>query len=308
MAVNRSEHVSRALSAAAEPWLRHESSALRPVRTTLRFVRRKPLGAFGALVLLALVFTAIFAPLIATHDPFAQERSAVLVSPGSAHWFGGDNVGRDVFSRVVYGARISVTVGMVAVAIGILGGTTVGLISAYWGRWVDMLIQRLMDAIMAFPTLVLALAVVALLGPSIRNIMLAIGFVLIPAESRVVRGAVLSIKENQYVEAARACGATDRRIILRHILPNVVPVLIVLASIRLGGAILTEASLSFLGLGTPPPNPSWGQMLSQQGRLYFETAPWMALFPGIAISLSVLGINLFGDALRDVLDPRLRGS
>jgi ABC-type dipeptide/oligopeptide/nickel transport system permease subunit len=278
------------------------------VRAALRFARYKPLGAVGALIMLVMVLTAVFAPLIAPKGPFAQERSAVLASPSAAHWFGGDNVGRDVFSRVVYGARISITVGIVAVGIGLIGGTTFGLTSAYFGRWVDMLIQRLMDAIMAFPTLVLALAVVALLGPSIRNVMLAIGFVLIPAEARVIRGSVLSIKENQYVEAARACGATDKRIIMRYILPNVLPVIIVLASIRLGGAILTEASLSFLGLGTPPPNPSWGQMLSQQGRLYFEVAPWMALFPGIAISLSVVGINLFGDALRDVLDPRLRGS
>jgi ABC-type dipeptide/oligopeptide/nickel transport system permease subunit len=278
------------------------------LRTTLRFIRRKPLGAFGGSVMLILVLTAIFAPVLAPRGPYVQDRSTVLASPGPGHWFGGDNVGRDVYSRVVYGARISVTVGIVAVGIGMIGGTLIGLVSAYWGRWVDMLTQRCMDAVMAFPSLVLALAVVALLGPSIRNVMLAIGFVFIPAESRVVRGAVLTLKQNQYVEAARACGATDWRVIGRHILPNVVPVLIVLASIRLGGAILTEASLSFLGLGTPPPTPSWGQMLSQQGRLYFETAPWMALFPGIAISLSVLGINLFGDALRDVLDPRLRGS
>lgn len=296
----------RKLEAIEIPW----EATYRPPgvwRSTLRFIRQKPLGSFGAVVLLLMVIMAIFAPVIATHDPYTQDARAVLASPSAQHLFGTDNLGRDVFSRVVYGSRISMTVGLLSVAFGIGVGVIVGLISGYRGGWIDMLIQRIVDALMSFPILVLAMAVVAVLGPSLRNVTLAIGVVTIPLVARVVRGSVLSVKENLYIEAARTLGASGLRIAVFHILPNVFAPIIVLATVRLGVAILTEASLSFLGIGTPPPQPSWGEMLSQRGRLYFEVAPWMALFPGLAITLAVLGINFFGDALRDVLDPRLRG-
>ncbi len=272
------------------------------------FLRRKPLGSFGLLLVALLVFTAVFADLLATHDPETTAVRDRLLGPGPVYYLGTDHFGRDTWSRIVYGSRTSLYVGIFAVAFGTLIGSSLGLISGYFGGTVDALVQRLMDMLLAFPLLILAMTIVAALGPAVTNVVVALAIVITPSTNRVVRGTVLSVKENQYVEAARTVGCRSGRIILLHILPNVAAPIVVLASITLGLAILTEASLSFLGLGPPPPTPTWGGMLSGEGRDYFERQPWLAIWPGVAISLAVLGFNLFGDALRDVLDPRLRGS
>lgn len=274
-------------------------------RSLARFVRTKPLGTIGAVLVLAFVLTAILAPLIAPYDPYQVNQAARFAAPSAQFWAGTDQFGRDNFSRIIYGARISLTVGALAVVFGTTLGAAIGVVSGYYGRGVDLLVQRAIDSIEAFPGLILALAVVAVLGPSATNVMLAISVVLIPSASRVTRSLTLSVKETQYALAARAIGCTDRRIILAHIVPNCLAPYIVLATAVLGGAILIEAALSFLGLGTPPPEPSWGQLLTS-ARAYLYRAPWLALYPGIAISLVVFGFNLFGDALRDVLDPRLK--
>jgi peptide/nickel transport system permease protein len=270
------------------------------------FLKRKPLGAASAALILLLVLTAIFADVLSPYDPLAAYPERRLAPPSWAHPFGTDDIGRDVLSRIIYGTRISLWVGLLAVGIGTLAGTVVGLISGYWEGWLDLVLQRVMDALMAIPALILALAIVSVLTPSTTNAMLAIAMVIIPGNSRIVRGAVLSAKQNPYVEAAQALGCRHLRIIVSHILPNVTAPILIIASIWLGNAILIEASLSFLGLGTQPPTPSWGLMLSSTGRAFMEQAPWLAIFPGVAISLAVLGFNLFGDTLRDAWDPKLR--
>lgn len=271
-----------------------------------RFARRQPVGFVSALVILVLVIVAIFAPLIAPYDPYEMTPGARLSSPSLDHFFGTDDRGRDIFSRVVIGARVSLQVGFLAVGIGIIGGSVVGLITGYWGGTFDLLIQRLMDAVLSFPGLVLAMVLAAVLKPGIVTAMVAIGIVILPSANRVVRGATMSLKENQYVEAARVLGASDRRIMLFHILPNVLAPIVVMVSIVMGFAIIVEASLSFLGLGVQPPTPSWGQQLNY-GRTYMEDAPWLVLAPGAVITLVVLTFNLLGDALRDYFDPSLRG-
>jgi peptide/nickel transport system permease protein len=276
-------------------------------RKALRLMRTQPLGAASLVVIVALVLTAVFAPAIAPYDPTSTEFRS-LQSPNGTNLFGTDDKGRDVFSRVIYGSRTSLKVGIIATAIGVIGGALVGLISGYFGGWADTIIQRLVDAMMAFPTLILALIMIAVLGTSIVNLMIVVGIAIIPGVGRIIRGVVLSEKQNQYVEATRAVGAGSARVVFRHILPNIMAPLIVIATSLLAGAILIEAGLSFLGLGTPPPTPSWGADLSGQARRFFIHAPWMAIFPGLAISLVVLAFNLLGDALRDVLDPRLRGA
>lgn len=267
---------------------------------------RKPLGMASAALIALLVFTAIFADVLAPYDPLAAQPEIRLAAPSWEHPFGTDDIGRDVLSRVIYGTRISLWVGLLAVGIGTLAGTIIGLVSGYWEGWVDLILQRMMDALMAIPGLILALAIVSVLTPSTTNAMLAIAVVIIPGNSRIVRGAVLSAKQNPYVEAARALGCRQLGIMQGHILPNVTAPILIIASIWLGNAILIEASLSFLGLGTQPPTPSWGLMLSSTGRAFMEQAPWLAIFPGLAISLAVLGFNLFGDTLRDAWDPKLR--
>jgi len=272
-----------------------------------RLVREKPLGAFGGMLVLVLMVCAIFAHWIA---PYPYDETNVrqrLKPPGAQFYLGTDNLGRDVFSRIIYGARISVTVGFGAVTLSILLATILGVTSGYFGGKVDVLVQRIVDAAMAFPTLVILLSIMAVLGPGLLNVILVLGIVPSANRSRVIRSATLAAKENQYVEAAQAVGASHLRIILCYILPNVMAPIIIVATNALGAVILVEATLSFLGFGVPPPYPSWGEMLSGSGRSYMYKAPWMATWPGVAISLAVFGFNMLGDALRDLLDPRLRG-
>jgi peptide/nickel transport system permease protein len=268
---------------------------------------RKLLGVVSGFMITLLVLTAILAPVLAPYDPLAARPKRRLAAPSWEHLFGTDDIGRDVMSRIIYGARISLWVGLLAVGIGTCAGTVIGLLSGYWEGWLDLMLQRVMDALMAIPGLILALAIVSVLTPSTTNAMLAIAMVIIPGNSRIVRGAVLSTKQNPYVEAARALGCPHLRVIASHILPNVTAPILIITSIWLGNAILIEASLSFLGLGPQPPTPSWGLMLSSTGRAFMEQAPWLAIFPGLAIVLAVLSFNLFGDTLRDVWDPKLRG-
>jgi peptide/nickel transport system permease protein len=274
-------------------------------------VRRKPLGAVSALILCGLVVVAILAPVLAPYDPYKfnlNERGLpIRLQPPNAKFLcGTDPLGRDVLSRIVYGSRVSLIVGFASVAIGTLLGTLLGLVSGYWEGGMDQVLQRAVDTIMALPGIVLALAVVSVLGQSLTNIILVIGLVIAPGASRVVRGTVLSIKQNTFIDAAYAAGASPWRIVLRHILPNAFAPILIIASVWLGNAIVIEAALSFLGLGTPPPTPTWGGMLSGEGRRNLETAPYLAIFPGLAISIVVLAFNMLGDALRDLLDPRLR--
>src|SRR5215468_1215584 len=274
-------------------------------------LRRKPLGALSAVILCGLIATAVLAPFIAPYNPYhfnLNERGLPirLHPPDAKFLFGTDTHGRDVLSRIIYGARVSLIVGFLSVAIGTLAGTLIGLVSGYWEGSIDQALQRLVDTLMAFPGIVLALAVLSIFGQSLLNVILVIGLVIAPGASRVVRGTVLSVKHNTYIDAARAAGASSGRIKLRHILPNVFAPILIIASVWLGNAIVIEAALSFLGLGTPPPTPTWGGMLSGEGRRSLETAPYLAIFPGLAISIVVLAFNMFGDAVRDVLDPRLR--
>ena len=270
---------------------------------------RNPLGVLGAVIILMVAAFALFAEWIAPYSSSSTEFAA-FIGPSADHLFGTDNLGRDVFSRVVHGARISLGVGVISTSFGSAAGAAVGIFSGYFGGRVDNLIQRTGETIMAFPALILLLIIVSILGPAIENVIIAISLGVIPGVQRIVRGAVLSEKQNQYVEAAQALGAGNLHIMVRHILPNVLALIIILATLLLGGVILIEAGLSFLGLGVPPPNPSWGADLSGQARTYFLDPPgawWMAIFPGLAISITVLGFNLLGDTLRDILDPRLRG-
>ena len=276
-----------------------------------RFARSKPMGAAGLVFVVLIVLAAIFAPVVSPYDPYASNLNedglpVRLEGPGASFPLGTDALGRDVLSRIIYGARISLIVGLGAVALGTLFGTLVGLVSGYFVGKVDQVLQRVVDTLMAIPAIVLALAVITMLEPGLFNIILVIAIVIAPGTSRVVRGTVLAIKENVYIEAARSIGAGGTRIVFRHILPNVVAPIIVIASIWVGNAIVIEAALSYLGLGTPPPTPTWGGMLALEGRRHLENAPWLALAPGAAISIAVLSVNMLGDALRDVLDPRLR--
>jgi len=270
------------------------------------FARRYPLGAVGAVIVLIFVLTAIFAPWIASADPTATNAKASLAKPGGAYILGADFMGRDMFSRIVHGARISLAVGIGAMGLGALIGISVGLASGYLGGWFDLLVQRLLDIMQSLPLLVMAIVMAASLGPSLRNTIIAIAIPLVPTVARVVRSNTLSLREQPFVEAARAVGMGEARIAVRHVLPNTLAPLIVLATAQLGSAILVEASLSFLGLGIPEPHPSWGRMLSESAAEYVRTAPWLVIFPGLAISLTVFGTNLLGDALRDILDPRER--
>jgi peptide/nickel transport system permease protein len=288
-------------------------AAGRPARpamgtAVLRFVRKKPLGAAGGVVLLVMVFAAVFANALQNFDPITTSGDAVLAQPSETYWLGADHLGRDIYSRIVHGARVSLIVGIASTMLGSVLGGVIGLLSGYVGGKTDLISQRLLDILQGLPLLVLALVVSAALGPAIQNVIIAISIPIIPRAARVIRSSVLTIREMQYVEAARGLGLTHLRIAFRHVLPNTIGPFIVLCTAQLGSAILVEAALSFLGLGVPEPYPSWGRMLSVSAAEYARKAPHLVLFPGIAISLAVFGTNLLGDALRDTLDPRLRGA
>ena len=272
-----------------------------------RLFQRYPLGAIGSFIVLLVVFAAVFADFVAPYDPTTTSAKMSLSPPGSDMLFGGDMMGRDVLSRIIHGARISLAVGIGSTILGGVIGTIIGLMCGYWMGLFDLLIQRIIDMMQALPLLVMALVMAASLGPSLENTIIAISIPLVPQVARVIRSNVLSLRELPFVEAARAVGMSDLRIVFRHILPNTLAPLIVLGTAQLGSAILTEASLSFLGLGVPEPYPSWGRMLSESAAEYVRVAPWLVIFPGIAISAAVFGANLMGDAVRDFLDPRNQG-
>lgn len=272
----------------------------------LHFVRRYPLGAIGALIMLLFIATAIFANEITSYDPTSTNARVSLAPPGEQHTLGADFMGRDVFSRIVYGARISLAVAIGATTLGCLIGVTIGLLSGFFGGWVDLIVQRLIDIMQALPLLVMALIMAASLGPSLTNTIIAIAIPLVPNVARVIRSNTLALREMPFVEAARAVGMSETRIAIQHVLPNTLAPLIVLGTAQFGSAILVESALAFLGLGVPEPHPSWGRMLSELAAEYVRTAPWLVIFPGIAISLVVFGTNLLGDAIRDILDPRQR--
>jgi len=265
-----------------------------------------PLGLMGAAIMTLFVFCAVFADLITAYSRTATDSAIRLLHPGTGHALGTDQMGRDIFSRIIYGARISLAVGLGSTFLGSIFGVALGLASGYLGGWIDLVVQRITDVLQSVPLLVLALVMAAALGPALDNTIVAISIPLIPYTSRVIRSNTLALREQPFVEAARAVGMSEFRIAVRHVLPNTIAPLIVIATAQLGAAILTEASLSFLGLGVPEPHPSWGRMLSESAAEYVRTAPWLVIFPGVAISLAVFGTNLFGDALRDILDPRLR--
>jgi peptide/nickel transport system permease protein len=277
-----------------------------PLGSVLFFVRRYPLGAIGALIMIAFVGIAVFADFIATQSPLSTDPRASLARPGGDHVLGADFMGRDVLSRIIHGARISLAVGIGATALGCLAGMAIGLMSGFFGGWFDLTVQRLMDIMQALPLLVMALVMAASLGPSLENTIIAIAIPLVPTVARTIRSNTLALREMPFVEAARAVGMSETRIAVTHVLPNTLAPLIVLATAQLGSAILVEAALSFLGLGVPEPYPSWGRMLSESAAEYVRTAPWLVIFPGIAISAVVFGTNLLGDAIRDLLDPRQR--
>lgn len=269
-----------------------------------RFVQYRP-AVFGLVVLVLLVFIAIFAPQVAGQDPFFQDYSALKSPPSAEHWLGTDALGRDVWARLVFATRVSLSVGLVAVAIYAVIGTTLGAIAGYYGGWVDSVIMRLTDIVMTFPALIIIITVVALIGPSLLNIMAVMGLLSWPSICRLVRGQILSLRETEFVIASKALGASDAYIIFNHLLPNVMGPIIVAATFGIASAILTEASLSFLGLGVPPPQPSWGQMLTDAQKLtILAEMPWLWIPPGLMVSLTVLCVNFVGDGLRDALDPR----
>lgn len=271
---------------------------------TLRKLTRNKLALFGLIVCTAAVITAVCAPLIA-NDPSATNAKIMFKAPGGANLLGTDELGRDVFSRVVYGTQITIIVGVLAVLIAMVAGTTLGLIAGYYRGKVDIVISALTDAVWAFPTIILALAITTALGPGLTNVLVAIGIVFTPAFARIVRSMVLSVREMEYVQGARAIGLNDFEIIIRYILPNIFPVIIIQASLNAAQAIIAEASLSFMGLGIQPPDASWGSML-KTGYPYLHMAPWLSIFPGVAILLVVMGLNFLGDGLRDALDVRIK--
>jgi peptide/nickel transport system permease protein len=269
--------------------------------------QRYMLGTAGLIIMVMFVLAAALADVICRFSPLAVDSAHALTAPNSQHWMGTDSFGRDVWSRIIHGARISLAVGIGSTALGSSIGVMVGLASGYLSGWVDLVFQRITDILQALPLLVLALVMTAALGPSLPNVIIAIAIPLIPIVARVIRANTLALREQPFVEAAKSIGMSEMRIALRHVLPNTLAPLIVLATAQFGSTILTEASLSFLGLGIPEPYPSWGRMLSESAAEYVRVAPWLVIFPGVAISLAVFGTNLFGDALRDILDPRQRG-
>jgi peptide/nickel transport system permease protein len=296
--------VSRLDVAAASPPA--AAAVRRRPRLAAAFAQRSPLGAVGAAVMLVVIVAGLAAPLVATYDPTRTDAAQTFMPPNPRHWLGTDHLGRDIYSRLVHGARVSLVVGVACALLGGLGGGVVGLVGGLAGRRVDAIVQPVLDIMQGFPLLVLAMVMTAALGPSIGTAVVAISVPFIPRVARVVRAVALGVRETTYVEAARALGAGGLRVALRHVFPNTVAPLVVMTTAQLGNAILVEATLSFLGLGIPEPYPSWGRMLSVSAAEFAQRAPWVVIFPGLAISLVVFASNLFGDGLRDYLDPRLR--
>ena len=287
-----------------------QGEQFRPMRDVVRRLLRHRGAVAGLVVILLFFAAALLAPLLSPYDPLAQDLNRRLQGPSSAHPLGTDDFGRDILSRVMYGARISLTVGFMSVGIAVVGGLLLGLVAGFyttgrWGRMIDIIIMRTSDILLAFPAVLLAIAIVTAFGPGLRNAMLAIAIIYLPRFIRIVRAAILVEKEQTYIEAGQALGMSHRRLLLRHLLPNVMSPVIVQATLGLAEAIIEAAALSFLGLGATPPTPEWGAMLSE-GRSYLRLAPWVTFFPGMAIFLIVVSFNLLGDGLRDALDPRLR--
>jgi peptide/nickel transport system permease protein len=274
-------------------------------RESLSVLMENKAAMAGGLIIVFYVLIATFAPLIAPYDPYKVDLANKLLTPSMEHWMGTDDKGRDILSRIIYGSRLSMGVGFAAVLFGAFFGIILGLIAGYYGKWTDTIIMRTMDVLLAFPGILLALAIVSALGPSLINVTIAVGIFSVPLFARIVRGSTLEVKRLEYIDAIRSLGANDITIIFKHIFPNILSPIIVQGTLRLATAILSAAGLSFLGLGAQPPSPEWGTMLSN-GRDFIFSAPFMALFPGLAMSILVLGFNIFGDGLRDVFDPRMR--
>lgn len=292
--------MSHAAQAIAEDIAPRRASRTRKILAALI---RQPVGCTALVFLTVILVMALVAPLVSPYDPLFQDRRAILQPPSAAHWFGTDDIGRDVFARTLYGARISLFVGLAVVSVTTVIGGLIGLVSGYFGGWIDTIIQRLVEVLDTLPSLVMSLFIAAMLGPSIRNVIIAVTLAQIPRFVRVVRSEMLKVRTHDFVAASRVLGASALRIILTHGVPNLIPTMLVLGSLVFGIAIMTEAALSFLGVGTPPPNPSLGTMLSQ-GTRFIGIAPWLIVFPGLMLTVSVMALNLIGDALRDVLDPQ----
>jgi len=271
----------------------------------LKKISKNKSAVFGAAIILVYFILAIVGPMIAPYDPNKPMMANKLLTPNAEHWLGTDDKGRDILTRLLYGARISLMVGLVSTILGAAIGITMGIISGYYGRWVDTIIMRFCDVLLAFPGILLALAIVSVLGASTTNVIIAVAFFAIPTFARIVRGSTLSVKKLEYIDAIKAMGASDFRIIFKHVLPNILSPIIIQSTLYIASAIVTASSLSFLGMGTRPPDPEWGTMLAQ-GRSYIAQAPHITLFPGLAILLVVVGFNLFGDGLRDALDPKTK--
>jgi peptide/nickel transport system permease protein len=276
-----------------------------PFMEVLYRLAKSPLAMFGLAIIALLVFCAIFAEVIAPYSPIKQDLVHMFETPSAEHWLGTDEFGRDILSRLIYGARVSLQVGFIAVGIALVTGGMLGAVSGYYSGWLDNSIMRVMDVLLSIPQTLLAIAIVAALGPSLMNLMIAVGISAVPTYARIVRGSVLSIRSMEFIEAARAVGSSDLRIILKHILPNSMAPIIVQSTLGVASAILNAAGLSFIGLGIQPPNPEWGAMLSG-GRQYIRDYPHMTLYPGLAIMLTILALNFLGDGLRDALDPKLK--
>jgi peptide/nickel transport system permease protein len=277
------------------------------VDSLIRLVKEKPLGTVGLVITMLLLLTGIFANFIAPYGLNANNMQNILQPPSLQHWLGTDNLGRDLLSRVIYGARISVIVGLAATSLGTVFSTIIGLVSGYFGGMFDLIVQRFVDAVICIPMLMLVMIIMSMVGPGMLQLIIVLGIYGGINTSRVIRSAVIGIKENMYLQAAEAIGCSNTRLLTKHVLPNIMAPIIVGFTTYLPGVILTEASLSFLGYGIPPPTPSWGGMLSATGLEYMYLSPWMVIWPGLALTITVYGVNIFGDALRDILDPRLRG-
>ena len=277
-----------------------------PIAVTLRFLHRQPIGAIGIIIIILVGLAGVFANVLAPYNPTANDFAAMTQPPSWAHWLGTDQLGRDILSRILYGARTAFIVGLTSALAGGISGLVLGVSSAYFGGRIDLWLQRLIDIVISFPLIIMALAVVSIFGTGVQNVIVAITIPLIPRCARVVRSSALAIREVPYVDAARALGYGHMRIIMRHMVPNVIAPFLIIITASVGSAILAEASLSYLGLGVQEPTPAWGLMLQGGAEEYAESAPWIAIFPGVAISLAVFGFSLFGDAVRDELDPKLR--